>query len=223
VSDVDHERWLQATAAEPFRCEPCERIFAGRQALLAHQHKHHDGPSPPANDHYLPWVCGTCQKAFHTLSKLQQHLRSDACEGEPLGEPKPLPNPVKCHGCKRTFLTQSGLAAHLRSGQSACAAQEPKTRSRALSSSLRDFARRHGWVCFWCGEPVRDDVDTSHPLGPTREHLVPASRGGSRRAENLRLAHKACNHRRGSLEAEEYLNLLQRKRKLQSEENPLSS
>lgn len=53
--------------------------------------------------------------------------------------------------------------------------------------------------CCWCELPVDKDLPGTHPAGPSVEHLVPLSRGGSLldRA-NVALAHLGCNVSRGS-------------------------
>jgi hypothetical protein len=98
-------------------------------------------------------------------------------------------------------LTQSGLENHGRRAHGSRGV-------RPVSVGLVAFAEKHGWTCYWCGKEVRHDVNDRHGLGPSREHLVPASRGGSRRAENLVLAHKRCNHIRGTIDPEAFKRLL---------------
>jgi hypothetical protein len=56
---------------------------------------------------------------------------------------------------------------------------------------ITDLISRDGARCVWCGrEPWRTDL--------TAEHLVPRSRGGRTSAENLTVACRACNRRRGT-------------------------
>ena len=56
---------------------------------------------------------------------------------------------------------------------------------------LSDLIQRDGAMCVWCGrEPWRTDL--------TAEHLVPRARGGRTSAENLTVACRACNRRRGT-------------------------
>lgn len=50
---------------------------------------------------------------------------------------------------------------------------------------------RDGWICWICGEVVKlEDA--------TLDHIVPVSLGGAHTAANVRLAHGACNSRRGA-------------------------
>lgn len=61
------------------------------------------------------------------------------------------------------------------------------------------LARRERWTCWLCGLRVYgpdDGVDKGSALGPSRDHVRPASLGGSSRSHNLRLAHRHCNSNR---------------------------
>ena len=56
---------------------------------------------------------------------------------------------------------------------------------------LETLIDRDGTHCVWCGrEPWRTDL--------TAEHLVPRTRGGRTSPENLAVACRACNKRRGT-------------------------
>jgi hypothetical protein len=56
---------------------------------------------------------------------------------------------------------------------------------------LATLIERDGTACVWCGrEPWRTDL--------TAEHLVPRTRGGRTSPENLTVACRACNRRRGT-------------------------
>jgi hypothetical protein len=61
-----------------------------------------------------------------------------------------------------------------------------------------DLADRDGPRCWLCG----NDVDPCAPAGSREagsvDHVVPRARGGGSEDENLRLAHRVCNSRRGS-------------------------
>ena len=60
-----------------------------------------------------------------------------------------------------------------------------------MTMSLETIIERDGTVCVWCGhEPWRRDL--------TAEHVVPRSRGGRTSVENLTVACRACNKRRGT-------------------------
>lgn len=57
--------------------------------------------------------------------------------------------------------------------------------------TLEALIERDGCSCVWCGRELwRNDL--------TAEHLVPRSRGGRTSPENLTIACRACNRRRGT-------------------------
>jgi hypothetical protein len=57
--------------------------------------------------------------------------------------------------------------------------------------TLQGIIERDGTACVWCGrEPWRTDL--------TAEHVFPRSRGGRTSAENLTIACRSCNKRRGT-------------------------
>lgn len=57
--------------------------------------------------------------------------------------------------------------------------------------SIKDVYFRDGALCHICGEYVS-------PADASRDHVVPLSKGGINQASNVRLAHLACNQRRGT-------------------------
>lgn len=68
--------------------------------------------------------------------------------------------------------------------------------------TLWELCERDAWICHLCGEMV-DDSDESggwNPFGnwaPSMDHIVPVSKGGAHRLDNVRLAHRWCNSVRG--------------------------
>ena len=62
-------------------------------------------------------------------------------------------------------------------------------------SLLDDVAKRDGWRCWVCDEPVDADMSVNDPRGPSVD-----SRTGDRKAKVAeRLAHRACNTRKGAV------------------------
>lgn len=59
--------------------------------------------------------------------------------------------------------------------------------------------RNSGGVCCLCGQPLNLTVNGNHPDGPTLEHVIPVSRGGSPDdPRNLSSSHRRCNVSRGN-------------------------
>lgn len=57
---------------------------------------------------------------------------------------------------------------------------------------------RDGSICQLCDEPVDLDLDARAAMSATLDHIVPRSLGGTNEPANLRLAHRACNSKRGN-------------------------
>lgn len=63
---------------------------------------------------------------------------------------------------------------------------------------LADIAQRDGCKCHLCGKKVNMALPGTEPMGPTIDHLIPVSAGGTDDPANVRLAHRACNIKRGA-------------------------
>jgi hypothetical protein len=80
--------------------------------------------------------------------------------------------------------------------------EEPMSRPRAMSASVRDrkrraLIRRDGATCAYCGRPLGTGLPYSRP---TLDHVVPVSRGGGDALTNLVLACKPCNRAKADKE-----------------------
>lgn len=51
-------------------------------------------------------------------------------------------------------------------------------------------------LCWVCRQPVQWDLPDTDPMRPSRDHVIPRSRGGVGLPSNLRLAHARCNTER---------------------------
>ena len=64
--------------------------------------------------------------------------------------------------------------------------------------NLRARVFREEDICCICGKPVDKSLPGAHPMGPTLEHTTPWSRGGTNTRDNVHLAHRSCNIRKGN-------------------------
>lgn len=96
-----------------------------------------------------------------------------------------------------------------RSSRTLCAPCRVERRAAAEGAKARRRYGAHAWpitavaaftdgCCHLCGDPVDLSLSGALPLGPTRDHIEPVSRGGNHDLANLRLAHRICNVRRGA-------------------------
>lgn len=52
-------------------------------------------------------------------------------------------------------------------------------------------------ICWLCEQEIDIDLDRTHPMSWTADHVEPVSTGGNPRGE-LRPAHRSCNSRKGN-------------------------
>src|SRR6476660_2116904 len=62
-----------------------------------------------------------------------------------------------------------------------------------LDKPISGVNERDKGICQLCGTPVRLDVHYTHPLAPTRDHIIPLSKGGEHSYANCQLACRDCN------------------------------
>jgi 5-methylcytosine-specific restriction endonuclease McrA len=67
-----------------------------------------------------------------------------------------------------------------------------------LIMTVESLAERDGIKCNICTKPVNMSKSGLDPLGPTIDHLLPVSKGGTNDSFNLALAHRRCNTSRGN-------------------------
>lgn len=67
-------------------------------------------------------------------------------------------------------------------------------------STLQEVGDRDGWRCWLCDEPVDPDMSVNDPRGPSVDSVTSAKpKKGAPVPE--RLAHRACNTRKGAVKA----------------------
>ena len=75
-----------------------------------------------------------------------------------------------------------------------------------LHALYRYLADRDGDECYLCGRRV--NLERKGSKGPSVDHLIPRSHGGTHDLANVALVHKSCNSRKGNRPANEQLRLL---------------
>lgn len=70
------------------------------------------------------------------------------------------------------------------------------------------LAERDGWRCHLCGKKVRASKRKRDPLGPSIDHILPISLGGTHTWDNVALAHDRCNRSKGARPQGEQLLLI---------------
>lgn len=121
----------------------------------------------------------------------------------------PYSPPICCVKCSSTFPASNGkrwskLCAECKRRNKRAAGSAARHRSRALrygvsydpSVNLLELAERDRWTCHICCDPVLKGghrSGASHPMGPSIDHILPMSLGGSHTWDNVALAHHRCN------------------------------
>ena len=133
-----------------------------------------------------PYFCVLCSKrspfpiAHKTLGLICQHCLRPLVR--PAAPARQLPYPP------HTFAEPKSRKAKKR--------RPGRSRLRRSAAVCVKLAERDGWVCHLCGDPIDPSAKGGHQ--PTIDHLIPRSEGGSNAQENLKLAHRRCNQRRGN-------------------------
>lgn len=70
--------------------------------------------------------------------------------------------------------------------------------------TIAKLAERDGAVCGLCSGPVDMALKGTDWLGPTVDHIVPLSLGGTDTMDNTQLTHRSCNVRRNVKPVEEF-------------------
>lgn len=76
--------------------------------------------------------------------------------------------------------------------------EAPTAGNRARWERIDRLGARDGWLCALCGQPLNVLLPPNHPLAVTFDHVIPRSNRGIMADENLQLAHKFCNNKRGN-------------------------
>lgn len=61
-----------------------------------------------------------------------------------------------------------------------------------------EIAKRDGWICGICGQPIDRKVKFPDPMYRSIDHVQPLSKGGEHTRANVRITHMICNVRRSN-------------------------
>lgn len=61
------------------------------------------------------------------------------------------------------------------------------------------------YICHYCGRKTKREASTGDPLAFTVDHLIPRSRGGGWKKENLVCACRECNNTKGDMTEAEFI------------------
>lgn len=145
----------------------------------------------------MPWqfLCSPpCQNAWTAARHRRNSLRRydelfrtlprscKDCSGV-LTSPTPGGGPRWCDECRR----QRAIDSNRRKNSKRRGARVDQ------SYSLQQIGNRDNWRCHLCGARVNKILSGLDPAGPTIDHLLPVSAGGTDERRNVALAHRQCN------------------------------
>ena len=78
------------------------------------------------------------------------------------------------------------------------AKKSQKRRGCGEPVALSTVIAARGERCHICRRKVNLALSGRHPMGPTIDHILPVSMGGTNDLANLNLAHRRCNISRGN-------------------------
>lgn len=109
-----------------------------------------------------------------------------------------------CRGCLATYKKRSNSRAKIRG--------KGKYRERVEAAgdaiSLQGLLDRLGRRCHLCGKLTKLDVGWLHPLAAQVDHIIPISKGGLHTWDNVAIAHRFCNSKKGNRAANDQLRLV---------------
>jgi len=125
--------------------------------------------------------------------------------------------------CTRVFSSESGVASHIRHSHFpektheeivksireayGTSRKEGEKSSGIITPSLIKFSMKNNNICYWCNREVKLDLSSTDPLAPSRDHIIPRSKGGGK-GTNLVLSHVRCNTLRNLIDPDAFKRLM---------------
>jgi hypothetical protein len=110
----------------------------------------------------------------------------------------------RCRRCDEPFVVVDQLAAAYCSRSCIRADQKDRRRAALRTAATGELVyrkrifERDGWRCQLCKRKVRRDVDWTHDLAPTLDHILPVTQDGRHEPANVQCAHRICNSFKGA-------------------------
>jgi 5-methylcytosine-specific restriction endonuclease McrA len=166
----------------------------------------------------LQLECRICGAHYETQRKRSATCGLETCQSENvrrnmrkrdqlIREASPPTKVRTCGWCKGEIVIPRSYTGN-RLYHPACKARARRVTDRRKNTNRRgvsgqrigvdQIGDRDNWVCQLCGQPVDSSLSGRCAEGPTVDHILPISKGGLDNLENLQLAHRECNARKGN-------------------------
>lgn len=151
--------------------------------------------------------CAFCNQPFEAAISSQKYC-NDVCRNRSYlirQRNRTLLRSIECRQCGEMFPREKGRdfrkfcdECKRRRNQDYNAAKNHKRRARGPLVSLSELVQARGERCHICRRKVDLSLSGLHKMGPTIDHILPVSMGGTNEIANLNLAHRICNVRRSN-------------------------
>lgn len=197
----------------------CQKASRSRGWCVMHYRRWQRNGDPSISDQ-APTLDKNCEGCGSSFLARRQSARfcSRACQRHILG-PDSAVSRCSEADCERPCRARGLCAKHYknkrRSEQPGYGYGNPDTRRKALRAKTqrrraamydpeaeridRDkIGDRDGWRCGLCGRHVDNTLTWPHPQSASLDHIVPLSKGGRHRRDNVHVSHLACNLAKGA-------------------------
>ena len=157
-------------------------------------------------DYLKTLICPQCNKQF-------QFIEKQITQSQP-----PSRRRYCTYKCKRRFNyqpdTDKSRQRYLNSAKGKVVRKRKEFKRRSAKKNaivefvdLQMIAQRDKYKCHICRKRVNMNLEYNNRYSATLDHLIPVSLGGDHTNANVRLAHRACNSRKGNRSVNDQLML----------------
>lgn len=186
-------------AYPPLRCPGCSEMFTPtrRTAWYCARRCKDRVLYVPSPAQPIARACEFCGGTFHAIRSDARTCSGRCAYGLRIGREYER----ACDGCGLDITGRMGNADYCEP----CAAVRLRAGSDARNASLRGGATfrdlvdrqaifvRDNWRCGLCRKRIGKSYRHPHPRSVSLDHIIPLSRGGLHRADNVQAAHLICN------------------------------
>lgn len=189
------------------KCEECGRhIKRWMKGVCPHSDKPKPVSLTKMPKRRATSICNWCFKEYNKINVVGQRC-SDECRAAMRSHYEVWHAPDRCH---IPLCLECGKPFPFYKRQSRCEAcrhdaKLTKVQARSVMRlvtggkiTVDELAAIFGWTCQLCNEQIDPEADRRLGPGATMDHIVPLKIGGIHDIDNLQLAHRSCNSKKGA-------------------------